>query len=170
MTTAIIFFIAIFIVSIYTTFNSQNKPKEINDKELLLLGKYIGGCKEIYDSGLTGFMKINENVIEIKYAQNSTSCIYSIPIENVLEAYLQSEEDIQRQVTLGRLLVFGVLAFGLKKTSKNIKKYMVIKFLNKKGEEDTIIYDSNRFSEALEKINYFKDKCEENIKCLNASK
>lgn len=164
MTFIILLVVIIVSFIIYAGIKDDSAGK--NDKELLLLGRYVGGCKEIYDSGLTGWMKVKKDMIEIKYAQKSEGYVYIIPIENVLEAYLQSEEDIQKQVTLGRLLVFGILAFssGLKKKTKEMKKYMVIKFLNKNGEEETIIYDSNRYFDALEKINYFKNNYEENLK------
>lgn len=167
MFSVIIILIIILILTGLFTQTSQesiSKMEKLKQERCILMGAYIGGCKEIYDAGMTGWMIINKQKIEMFYKEKLQDKSYVIPIENVLEAYLQTEEEIQKQVTLGRLLVFGILAFGLKKTKKMLKKYMVIKFLNIKGEEDTLIYDSKNYSQALEKINEFKNEYENNIR------
>ena len=51
-----------------------------------------------------------------------------IPLENIRDVTLKSEEQISKDVTLTRLFLLGVFAFGAKKKRKQSTNYLVIEY------------------------------------------
>jgi hypothetical protein len=50
------------------------------------------------------------------------------PMDNIKDVSFKTDEQISKDVTLTRLLLTGVLAFGLKKKSKNVTNYLTIEY------------------------------------------
>ncbi|MCI1959150.1 MAG: SHOCT domain-containing protein [Clostridia bacterium] len=53
---------------------------------------------------------------------------FKILYENITNISLKTSEQISKDVSLSNLLLFGVLAFGAKKTTKEITNYLVIDY------------------------------------------
>ena len=51
-----------------------------------------------------------------------------IPIESIKDVSLKSEEQISKDVTLTRLFLLGIFAFGAKKKTKQVTNYLVIEY------------------------------------------
>ncbi len=59
----------------------------------------------------------------------------------VTNAEIKSETQITSEIGLGKLLVFGALAFAMKDKKSVVKNYLVIT-CNKNGNEVSIIFES----------------------------
>lgn len=76
-----------------------------------------------------------------------------IPYSAITNVSIKTSEQVSKDVTLGRLLLIGVLAFGAKKTNKEIINYMVIDYSDKGIETSAIFSGKNvprAYSELLE--------------------
>ena len=76
-----------------------------------------------------------------------------IPFSSITNVSLKTEEQVSKDVTLTRLLLIGVLAFGAKKTNKEVINYMVINYIDKGIETNAIFSGKNvpkMYSELLE--------------------
>jgi hypothetical protein len=76
-----------------------------------------------------------------------------IPYSAITNVSIKTSEQVSKDVTLGRLLLVGVLAFGVKKTSKEIINYMVIDYIDKGIETSAVFSGKNvprAYSELLE--------------------
>ena len=51
-----------------------------------------------------------------------------IPVESIKDVSLKSEEQISKDVTLTRLFLLGIFAFGAKKKTKQVTNYLVIEY------------------------------------------
>jgi len=51
-----------------------------------------------------------------------------IPVESIKDVSLKTEEQISKDVTLTRLFLLGVFAFGAKKKTKQVTNYLVIDY------------------------------------------
>lgn len=54
-----------------------------------------------------------------------------IPYSTIINVSMKTDEQISKDVSLANLLLIGVLAFGAKKTTKEITNYMVIDYTDK---------------------------------------
>lgn len=78
-----------------------------------------------------------------------------LPYDDIQGVSFKSEEEISKDVTLGRLLLFGVFAFGLKKKTVHKHHYIVMSFTN--GQ--TAIFEVPEWSLSLvNTINSMKNK------------
>lgn len=64
-----------------------------------------------------------------------------VPYDDV-KIYSKTEQQIKEDVTLTRLALFGVFAFGMKKEKVNNKYYMVVEYKNSNGEIINLILDN----------------------------
>ena len=101
----------------------------------------IGNCK--YCGGHPSITKICDGQLVVTKEKISfTSGIFkslNIPISNITDSSIKSEEHISKDVTLTRLLLVGVFAFGLKKKRTDITSYLVIQF-NEGGVPINVIF------------------------------
>lgn len=85
----------------------------------------------------------------------------NVPFGKMDRVVTKSEEDIHRDVTLGRLLVFGVLAFGMKKKQVTRRSYTVIRGKDANGKAIYAMLDVDarwQLGRASEKINEARQK------------
>lgn len=122
---------------------------------------------------IDGTINLNSNNFDVALVTNDKELIISsirhlikIPLEKIIGCNLKTEQDISHDVTLGRLLIFGIFAFGMKKTKKIITKYIVINYYDESNVRQTIIVECPRFT------SIFIDKVRENIdnfkKCVES--
>lgn len=138
---AILLFILIGIVS---------KNHQDNSKEIMFSGYYIDSSyKDIFNSNFLMRMGIENDKVKLYINKNHEIKIQFIKL---ISYELQTESQIKQQITLGRLLVFGVFALGLKKQKEDIIKYAVLKYTNDNGKEENIIIKSKYISLFLEEL------------------
>lgn len=97
-------------------------------------GEYGGGHPEL-DRNCSGTITVNRLGVFFSslYGQ------FFIPVENITKAEYKNEEQISKDVTLTRLLAFGIFAFGLKKKRKDETFYYVLSY-KEKGIDNTIVF------------------------------
>lgn len=147
-----IFIIGIIIISIlYSIYEYKKEPGNKIEKELreryLQYGyhyieslnvKYMGGIPNISVNSKNSFEITKEGLL-ILTATNSTPYLGGsketlVPWGSIKNVSFQNEKSIQQQVSLGKLLVFGVLAFGMEGKEKSINnEYLVLEVEDKKN-------------------------------------
>ncbi|HHW00189.1 MAG TPA: SHOCT domain-containing protein [Clostridiaceae bacterium] len=116
----------------------------MSDAKLLATAicEYLGGHPDIAQRTI-GNIYVNKKGIFFDVPL-STGYIH-IPIQNIIKSEFKNEEQISKDVTLTRLLAFGIFAFGLKKKRKEVLTYLVVAY-NEDGIENTIIFESKNAS------------------------
>lgn len=114
--------------------------KEMN-KVVFAFGKckYLGGHPKITKI-CEGSMAVNNDkiIFQAGFFKN-----LEIPISDVINCSIQTQEQISRNVTLTRLLLFGIFAFGMKKKKVDTIQYLTITYIEN-GIEQTVIFESNK--------------------------
>lgn len=88
---------------------------------------YLGGIPQIKNScDVKVHAFINEVQIDAKGGLFGTTI--KIPYGDIHDVQLQTEEQVSKDVTLTRLLLIGVLAFGAKKKTKTVNYCLVIDY------------------------------------------
>lgn len=88
---------------------------------------YLGGIPQIKKScDVKVHAFINEVQIDAKGGLFGTTV--KIPYTNIYDVQLQTEEQVSKDVTLTRLLLIGVFAFGAKKKTKTVNYCLVIDY------------------------------------------
>ena len=118
----------------------KQKLKEAGPAYGVSAGKYLGGHPELPQSS-DGVITINKAGIFFEVMFPFAGLIISI--ENIKKAEFKTEEQIHKDVTLGRLLLFGVFAFGMKKKTKTQKNYLVVIY-EENGIENTVVFETQK--------------------------
>jgi len=101
-------------------FSGIGNTKEIMFKSIV---EYMGGIPGLSNTGPSAAIITNQ-VLNIGLKGEATTIL----LGNIKYAVLKTEEQIQNDVTLGRLLLVGILAFGLKKKTVNKQIYLLVAF------------------------------------------
>lgn len=129
---------------------------------------YIGGISNISTNNKVSFTITKEGLL-LLYDQKSYPCVsYSdkklIKWDNIKNISFQTEQNIKEQVSLGKLLVFGVLAFGMKGKDKNISNEYIVLNINEDLKEYNMILQAEKqednqrkYNDLIEYINQFKE-------------
>lgn len=107
---------------------------------------YVGGHPDI-----TKEMKMNI-VVGDKFELHYMFKKMAIDYANIERVEFKTEEQISKDVTLGRLLLFGVLAFGLKKKSVHKTGYLVITYKDEVLGEQKMIFRTKQAGEIASSI------------------
>lgn len=100
--------------------------------------EYIGGHQSA-NKACKGTLTVNNNSVIFRGGILSK---FEIPISEITGSSLQTQEQISRNVTLGRLLMFGIFAVGMKKKKVDTTKYLVITY-KENGVENSIVFKSS---------------------------
>ena len=100
--------------------------------------QYMGGHPDI-NKTCKGILTVNNDKIIFRGGMLSK---FEIPIQEVTNNNLQTQEQISHNVTLTRLLAFGVFAFGMKKKKVDTTQYLVISY-KENGIENSVVFQSN---------------------------
>jgi len=115
---------------------------------------YIDGSLKIYDSHLYASVQVDRQYVYV----GTLKFKVKIPMSKVLYYDLKTETEIREQVTLGRLIAFGVFALGMKKQKKDIVKYVVLEYLDENDDKQNMILQSKDASLILNTINQYKNE------------
>jgi hypothetical protein len=109
--------------------------------------KYLGGHPDA-SKAIDGVIQINKTGIFFEAAFTTQ---FYIPVESIIKAELKTQEQISKDVTLTRLLAFGIFAFALKKKTKNETSYLTVSY-TENGIENAVIFDGNKVSNLVSAI------------------
>lgn len=81
-----------------------------------------------------GYIKLSGNMDNLKLELSGNKLLFkgflktfhSLDLRNITDVQLKTEEQVRNDVTLTRLLAFGIFAFGLKKKIKDSSYYLII--------------------------------------------
>jgi len=137
------------IVIICASFLFQHKQsKEEGLISTTINNKYFGGFDE-FEGGKTFPLKFFYDRLEL-YLSKSPKIINMVDINKIS---IKSDIQIQNDVTLGRLLAVGVLAFGMKKKRTIVNNYLVINY-NDNGTERNIILQTSNNENMVKDVNH----------------
>ena len=109
--------------------------KDINK----ISGKYGGGYANITMNGQLSLTIKNDKLI---FGQLFKT-YYTLDVKNITDVHFKSEQEISKDVTLTRILAFGIFAFGLKKKKTNNSYYIIISTLEDGFVNDFVLEVEN---------------------------
>lgn len=157
----VIFFSIVGGIILLAYFNTQRFKKE-DEREGNIVKergsfktKYIGGFSDLAGEKFIDIaIKEDSIVIEFKHREHIPNRI--IPMNLIKNIEIKTESQISRDVTLGRMLVFGVFALGMKKESTVVTNYLVITVDNN-GEDRSIIFYSTMPEQIVQAVRKIKN-------------
>lgn len=147
-----ILLLLLIIVALLKYFGSKETPNPSQNKVYLVTSiDYVGGMQELLERAMAQIFVDKENV-KLKFVGRSSELL--IPVSNVLSIEGKNEEEMSKDVTLTRLLVFNIFAFAssLKKTTIKNRKFITIKYLDNNAEEQYVILEHNNAEIIIQKI------------------
>jgi hypothetical protein len=127
----------------------HQKSTEREKKEDIIVSdkfaEYIGGFPDV-SGGKRAYITVKQNEIEIVLSPFANTIKKVIPMEVITNAEIKSESQITNEVTLGRMLLLGPLAFAFKKEKSIVKNYLVIS-CKKQDKEISLIFKTGSISE-----------------------
>lgn len=123
-----------------------NKEKGIEVRDFN--SKYIGGFQDVI-GGIKADIMVKQNEIQIGLWRTGKIDYKFIPMDIVINAEIKSENQIAKEVSLGKMIVFGALAFAMKNEKSVVKNYLVIS-CDENGYRRDLVFESN-YSERLVK-------------------
>ncbi|MBN1075971.1 hypothetical protein DVV91_16745 [Clostridium botulinum] len=129
----------------------QNECRNYNAIKDFIIFKYIGGIKNIsINSNVT--IKLFKEGISFTYLSGTERRNYMIHSNEIEDISIQTQQSIQEKVSVGKLLVFGILAFGLKGKQKELNKEYLVLNVNKNNENFNVILDCRNIQNGLESL------------------
>lgn len=157
------------IIGVIIIISKEKNNQEIINKDLnkkgynkvtnLIIFKYIGGIKTISSSNNVQIKLLKEGIC-FSYKKEDVEETYNniIKFENIEDVYLDTQQSIQERVSLGKLICFGVLAFGLKgKQIQNTKEFIVLE-VSENNKNYNIILDCKNIQQGLDTILKLKNE------------
>lgn len=87
--------------------------------------RHIAGHPNIKPNEPIKFNIKNNKIYLIKFFKD----FFEYNLTDITRLEIKNEEQITKDVTLGRLLLLGPLAFGLKKTTKHETQYLILSYI-----------------------------------------
>lgn len=86
---------------------------------------------------MSGIPQLKGQNVQVVVKVDRESVIVSIPLvdkvrilkEHLISVQEKTEDQISKDVTLTRLLAFGIFAFGMKKKRRNTEKYLILSYM-----------------------------------------
>lgn len=119
---------------------TRSNEDDIDKPKILIITDYVGGVDLLFDRTKC-LITLFDDRMEFNFNFKKDMNFY-IPINNIIDVKGKTEEQISKDVTLSRLLLTGILAFGLKKTKIKNRKFLVITH-NLNNVKENIIFEYN---------------------------
>lgn len=147
--------IAMFVIAYLL--NDSIQKQDIREGVLIRdeFAKYIGGFSDLA-GGKDASILIKEDCINIFIGGVADTVKKTMPMDIVKNAEIKSEAQISKEVTMGRLLIFGPLAFAMKKEKNKVKNYLVIT-CEKEGQEKSFIFESKCAENIVREVRRIKN-------------
>jgi hypothetical protein len=137
---------------------AASQPQEKRKPDPMWIASYVDGNLDA-DTGSPAVVALKDTGITI--AWDNVKQIAELPFVSMDRVQTKTEEEIHRDVTLGRLLVFGVLAFGMKKKRVSRRIYNVIRGRDASGKAIYAVLEIDslwQIGRASERINDARQK------------
>lgn len=113
---------------------------------LICMCKYYGGYEDKMDTTpVSLFNDKNNNEIVIAFGNEERR----VPIKDIKNLTTKKEEELRQEVTLGRFLLVGALAFLWKKNKVENRKFVIITYYNQDEDKDKNILFENSAAEII---------------------
>lgn len=136
-----LFMVACFIISSLLKRNIEETDKKENVLVRDVSAIYVGGFPDV-EGGSKAHIVVKKETINILFGGVMIQGQKSIPMSSVINAETKSETQITKDVSLGKLIVFGVLAFAMKDSKTTVKNYLVIS-CNDSGKRRDYIFETS---------------------------
>lgn len=159
----------VLIIGVMIIFSRENENQENINRDLnkrgynkisnFIIFRYIGGIKTISSGNRVQIKLLKEGIcFSYKKGEIGESRNYIIKFENIEDIYLDTQQSIQERVSLGKLICFGVLAFGLKgKQIQNTKEFIVLEVCEN-DKNYNVILDCRNIQEGLDTLLKLKNE------------
>lgn len=154
------FIVAFVIISIIISvvilimYNNSNESNIIYQD---IFCKYLGGYPDIEGGRSAKIGILTKDFIVIQIGNNTKT----IKKNDLINAEIMSEQSIVQNVSLGKIIAFGVFALGMKNPKTIVKNYLILTY-KENEKEISIIIDSNNLErltrELRQVINSYKLK------------
>lgn len=133
------FIFAVWIVLLVKLLNINKKNKQRIKEEGILCESHlihIGGHPYIQSNENIILQIRNDNNVCIR--KSNLDIINFINIKDIIRSELKTESEIQKDITLTRLLALGIFAFGLKKKTEINNTYLILSYVQNNVPIDCI--------------------------------
>lgn len=127
-----------------------------NNKSELYIGTYIGGLDDVLSG--SGVKVWNHNTkLRIEYEKVDNNVDFA-NFNKINSIKIVSKDYIKEKVSLGKVLVFGVFALGMKDSKKIYENFIQIEYKDQKDRDKIAIIDLNEkdIREIINSYNKFK--------------
>lgn len=133
--------------------SDKNKESKCEEENLYTLDSYdyCGGNDYVAKDTKVDLKWGKDNVLVINYRWAGR--VEYIPFSDVNGVYCKTEHQIKEDVTLTRLAVMGLFAFGNKKETTSNAYYMILCYKNNEGREQNVILSGGSLQENLNLYN-----------------
>ncbi len=140
---------------LFISFTIENSRLKQEKKEGIVLGdplaKYMGGFPDIV-GGKGVYFQIKEDSVVLQIHSSGTKYI---PMNDIINAEIKSETQINNEVSLGKIALFGVLALGMNSKTTTVNNYLVLTYMEY-GKQRDIIIKSNHLENLVRTIRNLK--------------
>lgn len=137
--------VAIFAIALIFGIRNQRRLKKQGFTEPMLLNrKYIMGHPDV-DKSAPMIIAFKEMKIHLLNANTNLS-VASISNELIKSVNIEDKSSMQSRVSLGRMALFGLFAFAMKKSKKDEFAYLVIDWNDGRDDHATVFEYQGRGS------------------------
>jgi hypothetical protein len=111
---------------------------------------YLGGFPDII--GGKADIEIKENGVFINCKHNGSKFIFA---KNIISSEIKTNTQIEEEISLGKILLFGVFSLGMKNRNTVVKNYIDIKY-NDNGTTRDIILESKQTQNLINTLRRLK--------------
>jgi hypothetical protein len=138
--------VTILLIIFYMGYEKYREDKKTNDNLGIIFEKqfvdYIGGFQEISGGDVKVNIKISNENLYI-YFINKDNNEKIISMSKIIDAECSTSEQVSKDLTLGRIVVFGILAWGLKKKTKEITKCAIITYKDENNKLRSLVFETH---------------------------
>lgn len=145
----IICIIGIFVTTITDNDKRKNNPYYYRKSIASTLVDYVGGYSDILERKSCNFA-IYDDEVRIRFPGRQIVISYN----NVIDIDGKNEEEMRKDVTLTRLLLFGIFAFGMKKKTCTNRKFVILKY-KYNDKVYTIIFETPKAEQIIRDFNKY---------------
>lgn len=162
----LIVILVIVVISFVISFSAMDRIKEENTNKFSQLGyHYIDLLGANYKGGIKN-ISVHTNAVSISLLKEGLNfdtgiAEKTILFKNIVDMALQSQQYIQNQVSLGKLVVFGVFAFGMERKQNTINdEYILLKVNDEDGEYNVLLqaYEATYNQEIFNRLLMYKNR------------
>lgn len=169
---SLVLFLFIILYRLFMRSFKEETKKQVKQYEENLKTRNIISENKLIHLGGHPYLNANDK-ISFQIKTNNTICFYKentntgaeILISKLIKYEVKTETEIQKDVTLTRLLALGIFAFGVKKKTKIEDQYLILSYIQNNVEINCIFkrwYQGTHLGDLISTLNRLK--IEENKK------